>query len=260
MHRNVIELAKLHSSVTGILAGFALTIVVLLVERLSNRDTDKNYNSDFGQCAILLFTNAFFTSILSSFLYAVNGSESQVSIRAIVTLLLPSFVFVISVIFIALGLIFLLQAYRLSYAANLAKIILFGTIFVALFNYTSASLDAMASMENKTTPDLFVQTSISLPLFAIPTIALLAGLAIGKLKPWPKQNGHLDLTWFHRYIYLCISLSIATGVIAPFFHNASENLIIPHWNIFISVIALSVVAGWSTIYVPRMFTHENNEN
>lgn len=69
---SVTELAQLESAISGILAGFALTTVILLLEQ--ERKITKGIEYEYSIRAISLFLTVFFTALVASFLYASLGA------------------------------------------------------------------------------------------------------------------------------------------------------------------------------------------
>ena len=80
---SVIELSKLQGSLTGILAGFALTVAILLIGRSGNfQEPDL-----FARSSIVSFFVAFATSLAIAFNFVVIGAETENSVRLAVQLI-----------------------------------------------------------------------------------------------------------------------------------------------------------------------------
>ena len=95
---DVIELARLQSSITGVLAGFALTVAILLMgQRVEGASVGK-YDAGIEQAAVMVFVTAAFSGVLASFLFALMGSEMVNSGRAFMMLISAGFVFTLSAV------------------------------------------------------------------------------------------------------------------------------------------------------------------
>ena len=95
---DVIELARLQSSITGVLAGFALTVAILLMgQRVEGASVGK-YDAGIEQAAVMVFVTAAFSGVLASFLFALMGSEMVNSGRASMMLISAGFVFTLSAV------------------------------------------------------------------------------------------------------------------------------------------------------------------
>jgi hypothetical protein len=248
---SLIEVAKLESAITGVFAGFALTIVVLLIERLASRSSDIEYDSGLGKAAITIFVAAFFTSTLASFLFAVSGGEIEISPRLFLLIMVPSFAFVTSAILLALGLVFVLGAYKLSYALGPALAILYVTVLISLIHYAYSAADVMAIMVKTSTTTLLSQHQVLLPLLAAPVASLIAGLSL-KWRLHQTNRRHFDPQWFHVFIYSCIATNTIVAIITPFITVAPVDVFVPPWQVFLFVVGLSILAGWSIVYIPKI--------
>ncbi len=242
-----IEIANLESAIAGVLAGFAVTIVVLLLERLSNPKDDA-YQNDLDKAAILVFVGVFVTATLASFLYAVTAGEADLHPRLFLSMLMPAFTFSLSSVLIALGLVFLFYSYKLEFALNAVQLVLFGTIFVAVFNYSSAVLDAMAVMQQTTVSLLFKNAQISVPIIAMPILSFTVGL-LGRQR---YQKKTFDLKFLGNFIYFVIILVLLIGCLAPLIHQSPTNVTVPHAALFTSILLLNLVCGWAIMSIPNV--------
>ena len=177
---NMVEVAKLESAINGIIAGFALTIVILLIERLASKSSDISYDSTLGKAAITVFITTFFTSTLASFLFAVNAAEIENSARAFLLVMPPAFVFALSGILLILGLVLLLAAYKLTEALEPTKISLYMVSLLALFNYTYTASDVTAGIYKIPSVILLSKTRVLLQLFIPPAARLFIGFSLRK--------------------------------------------------------------------------------
>ena len=247
---SVLEIARLDSAITGIMAGFALTIVVLLVERLANKSSDVHYDATLGKATILVFVAAFFTSTLASFLFGVSAAEKENSARAFMLLMLPAFAFVLSVVLFSLGLVLLLAAYKLKYALEPARVILYMVLCLALFNYIYTASDVIAVMYKVPSIALLSQPPVVLSLLTPSAICLFLGYIIRRRRYKPSRV-QFDQRWFRGLILVDIIASAVVGVLlTSILISAPPYLFVPFQLILVLVVGLSVLIGWSILYIP----------
>lgn len=128
---NGVEVAKVESSIAGVMAGFALTVVVLLLGRIGGSAgislESPSYEERVCLDAIAVFVVALLTSTLSSFLYAVAGGEYN-AVRSLVLVLPPAFLLCIAVILLVYGLYLVVFAHKLEYIMGTMKLSLTLTV------------------------------------------------------------------------------------------------------------------------------------
>lgn len=134
---SVIKLSELESAISSILAGFALTIVVLLIGRRPKRDEPGQLSGAY-ESAITIFVVSFFTSVYASVLYTfVTARQNEL---ALFMFMPAAFVFAISAFLLMLGLTFVLVSHQFKDITDIAKTMTFLTVFIALFHYTYTNI------------------------------------------------------------------------------------------------------------------------
>lgn len=107
---SVIELGKLLASLTGILAGFALTVAILLIERSEEGRAPEL----FARSSIVSFFVAFATSLETAFNFAVIGAETENSVRLAVQLIPVAFGLSMCIAYLFMGIVLALFEYRIA--------------------------------------------------------------------------------------------------------------------------------------------------
>jgi hypothetical protein len=107
---SVIELGKLLGSLTGILAGFALTAAILLIEKSGGGGAP----DQIAQASIASFFVAFATSLETAFNFSVLGAETENTVRLAVQLIPVSFGLSICIAYLFLGIALALFEYRVA--------------------------------------------------------------------------------------------------------------------------------------------------
>jgi drug/metabolite transporter (DMT)-like permease len=248
-----IELAKLKSAVTGIFAGFALAIVVLLIERQadrSNRSSEGKPHLILGTASIQIFVVAFLVSTFASYLFAFSGAERIESARASFLIMPPAFLFALSAVLLTLGLALVLQSYNLEGVSDISQVVVFAAVFIALFYCSYLAGLVTAIMYGVSSANLFSRTEFLLSL----CIASVGGPIIGIVIRWQRHragNTSFDQRGFRAFIYACIATSGLMCLPMIIVSNASPNLFVPFFLILFFVVVLSLLAGWAILYVPN---------
>ena len=138
-------------------------------------------------------------------------------------------------------------SYNFKFALKSVQFILFGTIFIVVFNYSSATLDTIAVMRQTTVPNLFGRTQMSLPIVIMPILSLMLGWAMRERINKKSFNLHL----LSNFVYSVIVVSAVIGALAPFVHQAPMNIVLPDFILFIPVVLLDFFCGWAIIYIPK---------
>ncbi len=245
---SVVEIAKLYASLTGIIAGFALTIVVLLIERHSGEGTDKDPNALYGRSAIMVFVITFFISTIASFMFAIaSGEQHFQSPRAYLLLMLPSFAFGISSILLALGLTLLLRAYRVANVLMLAGLTLYGLIVAVLFQYVYTMGIMMSVMQGIPFAGFFWDPVMVVP----PVICLLIFLSLRRyMYSSSRKSSPLQSQWFIVYSLVCIASTLLLSFFTTIVTAQDKNIVLPSWAVISLIVALSFILGWSILYIP----------
>ncbi len=156
-------MAEPYSALLGLLAGFALTGIILLIEEIrENRPESKTY-----QTVAYLFFITFFTGTLSSYMYASLAGDPE--ILNIFTYIFPSTIFALNAqVLLAAICILIISMFELVDLRNLARWTTY-LVVVLTVERMIRTVDAAYSYFWKT-PRINL---ILWPLFAIPLIGLL---------------------------------------------------------------------------------------
>lgn len=217
---SVIELGKQHGSLTGILAGFALTVAILLIERSEGTRVPEL----FARSSIVSFFVAFAASLETAFNFVVIGAETENSVRLAVQLIPVVFGLSICILYLFMGIALALFEYRIAEHMPTFVILL---SFVALaflgLNMAFSTLWSIAVWEEKIIGALTTHS----PLFsygliflaAIPAVIVAIRILTARKEPSTRRSKY--------YIPIATSsllIVTATSVIASFIADA-----VPSW-------------------------------
>jgi hypothetical protein len=245
---DVIEIAKLQSAITGILAGFALTIIILLVERQGGRSNTSKKSDQMRQAAIMVFVAMLYTTVLASLLYSINGAEMSNASRAFLLSVPPGFTFAVSVLLLIFGIVLLIGAYRLEQVFNLVCKILWIVILVTLFYFTFTTADVIAVTYRTAPSEIWGQAEIGTSL--ITSTALLPLMAIIWRYKDRKKPLKIPSPGFRGFILACVLLSTVVAVPVRFLTHAPLDVFVPFWLILLFIITYAFLAGWLILYIP----------
>ena len=136
---DAIAISGSHSALTGVLAGFALAALFLLIERVN--DAKNEQKQQYLNAMLLLFV-AFLTGALSSYLYSSLTGDPP--IRAFHLFKFGSTVFVISAIVLLVGINSVFSALGVEDVLTLARRM---TYFVVIFGVLVILDDLVVSVE-----------------------------------------------------------------------------------------------------------------
>lgn len=107
---SIVELSKLEGSLAGILAGFALTVSIILIERSANSKPPGR----LARLSIASFLVAFVASFATAFNFIVIGAEGHNVPRLAVEYIPISFSLAQSYVYLFMGITLALFEYRIS--------------------------------------------------------------------------------------------------------------------------------------------------
>ncbi len=177
-----VELAKQEAAMSALMAGFSLTIALLLIDRDEGSEESELHANAVRSSALALFVSNFFVSLVAAFLFSVVASEPAESARSYSLLLLPTLLFAVSAMTLMLGVSSVVLIFQLKALAML------GTICVVL-------VGAMAT--------IFFPNSIYAVLARYPEeqFMLEAGLTILPMLIFFGALAFRLLTWFVDWRY-----------------------------------------------------------
>jgi len=217
---SVIELCKQHGSLTGILAGFALTVAILLLER-HERDRGPE---PVARSSIVSFFVAFAASLETAFNFAVIGAETENSVRLAVQLIPVVFGLSVCIAYLFMGIALALFEYRIAERMPFFVILL---SFVALaflgLNMAFSTLWSVAVWEEERVGSLTAHSPwFSYSLIFLGTIpAFIIALRILKSRKEPSTRRSRFYIPMATFSLLVVT---ATSVLASFIADA-----VPLW-------------------------------
>ena len=175
------------SALTGILAGFAFTAVLLI---LSQRDKhDKEAVSVDVSYTVLSLCAVFFTLVIASYLYASISGYKEDTLRAAIATIWPSVVFCLGAVLMFLTMVWFLSIYEVPTAIGAARLMFYVALIIAAFGIfeTFRSAAALTMIKGK----LLVRTGAYQwrgILWALPiAISLPVGLVLRPYLTRPKM-------------------------------------------------------------------------
>ena len=239
---SIIDIAQamhVDAEITGTIAGFALAVVILLIDHTRRHD-DPGLNRTL-EAAIFTFFAAFFTLVFTSFVFAEgSGQQPPASHRAFVIFTCPLFMFSISLTFLFVGFIILLGAYQLQYVLATVRWFYLAGLFLVSVYYSSAIDDA-------TSRDLADSVVSAYTAVAVVVTGLAALVPRWHRRRWTKSR---HLTGLRRYVLISMSACVACYLIMSWVENQSNLWVAPRWLGVLLLFALCGLAGWSTTYMP----------
>ncbi len=246
---DVIELAKLQSAITGVLAGFALTVAILLMGQKPEGASVDKYDVGVGQAAVMVFVTAAFSGVLASFLFALMGSEVINSGRAFMMLISAGFVFTLSAVLVIYGLFLSLGAFRLTHALGTGKAALYATIALTLGHYALGVAWARGVMDQVSTGEVLGEARTCVVLFAAPSLLPLC--AIGRRRLDRSYDARIPSRSFNGFTIACVVLCAIAGMLTAFIQSLTPpDVIVPLPLMLLFVIAYSFLIAWLILLIP----------
>jgi hypothetical protein len=255
---DVIEIAKLQSAITGMLAGFALTVIILLIERRAVQSIVAKDQDALRQAAVMVFITILFTSTLASLLYAINGAEKENASRAFLLSVPPGFVFAVSIALLMYGVLLLLLAFKHDYVFDLAKRILWIVIVLSLFYYTFTVGDVIAVTYQAPATVMWTQVGTVAPLLTttmlLPLCAFLRRLFDRRYRVIIPSRG------FNGLMLACVLLSSVAAIPVRFLTHAPFDVFVPFWLTLLFIIAYSFLVAWLILFIPDSTSRMEEES
>lgn len=242
-----VELCKLESAIMGVMAGFALTVVIVL---LTNQE-DK-YDSVTGEVAIKIFITSFFTCTYAAFIFAVGGAltdpQGKPSLDSHFWLLLAAYVFAMSSVLLVLGLFCALDAYRVQNVEFLGQQIIRVVSIISLIHFT---LTASFVVNQSSMQLAQVYTDIGYKLLiAIPIVISFIGYIVRRKIRHSMQSFTVKVGNFDKFssfiVNSCLFISLMDVLI-------SVNPIDPIFAFCVTLgmeLVFAVLLNWSMIFRP----------
>ena len=138
---NCTETAKNYVNIASVLAGFAFTAVVLVVQStipVSNYTLLRDWSS-------IAFLIGFFGCVISSFTFTVIASEEEISLKSFSLMLLAGGSFAISGIYLFWGLAILIKLFLSLDIASVSKWIFGGILILTPMYLISGAVDILVT-------------------------------------------------------------------------------------------------------------------
>jgi len=246
-----IEFSKMQSAVMGIMAAFALTIIVLLIERFTefkNKEYNKNKgNNEIWQSVIVAFISVFYSSVVGNVLFGSVAGELKNLKHTFMMGLPPSFCFVLSVILLMYAIVLLIKASDVS-GKDLKKLYSFSVHFLGGFILLSFSYNfattviAWNAVKNnvigiKMFKDIQTISYVFVVLFILSLLTWILKWKYFSVSKWLQKitnKPNISSPPFKYFIYSCLLMVTLCGVVQTYFMLKQEALIkIQFFELFI---------------------------
>ncbi|MBN1586807.1 MAG: hypothetical protein JW937_05185 [Candidatus Omnitrophica bacterium] len=254
----VMEAAKLESALCGVLTGFALTIVVLIVQQWNvDRDLKHRPARMLIEACLNLFVTAFFGGLLSSYLYVFASIENQFNERAAFCMLPGSVTMMLTCILFLLGISRILAAY--SHSSNVLKISNFiaYTGICSCLLFTTYGTVSLYTVMHGTDEYTLVTTGSLLRILAFlgPYPMAISALALffAHRVAGPRKSASLRLRNLNPFLVCVVLLCIVMGTALMIGRVLPNRLFgnIPLGVMYAQELLMCVMAGWAFSFVPN---------
>lgn len=254
---DIVELSKLEGSLAGILAGFALTVSIILIERSANSKPPGR----LARLSIASFLVAFVASFATAFNFIVLGAEGHNVPRLAVEYIPISFSLAQSYVYLFMGITLALFEYRLStgYMRGLIGAICTAVFFMVGGNIAFSALWSIAIWERVSLTSLLQGSPLlALTLFLA---AILPAIIIEARVTWSDKQGSAwgrkfderREVYYIRTTIIVIILITTANIIASFMSEAVPDVIQAHLRFMagLTVCLYSFISGIAAILIPR---------
>jgi hypothetical protein len=233
-----IAISESHSALTGVLAGFALAAIFLLIERANDAKNDQK--QQYLRAMLLLFV-AFITGTLSSYLYSSITGDPP--IRGFHLFKFASAVFVICAIVLLVGINSVFSAIGIENVLTLARRI---TYFIVIFAVLVILGDSVITVRVFGLP-----TSVTTWLYLFALIPLVISLLILA----SRRKGIRQYFKDNLFSAFCYAATLNALVLA-FLHNIDSsieesNIESPIWVILFTIGSVSILGAWAMLLSPH---------
>lgn len=254
---NIVELSKLEGSLAGILAGFALTVSIILIERSANSKPPGR----LARLSIASFLVAFVASFATAFNFIVIGAEGHNVPRLAVEYIPVSFSLAQSYVYLFMGITLALFEYRIStgYMRDLIGAICTAVLIMVGGNIAFSALWSIAICE-RVSLTFFLKSSPLLSLTLL-LVAILPAILIEIRIMWSdkqesiwgrKFDEHREAYYIRTTIIVVILITTA-NIIASFMTEEVPDVIQDHLRFMagLTVCLYSSISGVAVILLPR---------
>jgi len=243
---NATAVAASHSTLTGVLAGFALTALFLIIER--TRDEDSKIRETYSKAMLLLFT-AFLTGCLTSYLYSIvtgdSASEDEFGFkgmpkRGYFEFLFPSAIFAIHASIFLAGINSVFNAFGINdHIRRAARLFSIGVVIFSVYT--------IGDDLNNAAKFFGLKVQNQLLSIAIVILFLIFILMSKKLSFWRNQKKQAIILGL-CYCALISSLIIA-GIHVSYYSESESEVSMPKLVPAILFSLVSLLGAWTSIAI-----------
>lgn len=257
---SIIELCKLEASLAGILAGFALTVSILLIEK--HRAAERDTSGRLAQLSIASFLVAFVASLATAFNFIVIGAEMNNVERLAIQYLPAAFALALSYVYLFMGIALALFEYQIAdYMRGFLGAVCAAALLMVGGNMQFTTLWVMAIWEKTRLTDLLrVNQAISLALAFVAIIpAILIGIRLTwkftlvPNRPWRKKFDESRHILYLRTAIVAIASITAASLLSSLISEDAPAFMTDHLYLvsFLNVSLYSLLSSIGIILLPR---------
>ncbi|MCE9559993.1 MAG: hypothetical protein K8R88_13720 [Armatimonadetes bacterium] len=240
-----------HSALAGVLAGFALTALFLLIERSPKKREVGSYNNaeqkTFSQAMLLLFI-AFLTGGLSSYLYSTMTGDIATPRRGFFLFTFPSEIFALLIFTLFGGINFTFDVFPIDVQIRtLARRISYGVFLFTIFVVCDELYDTFKWFHPGYEPwGLFLAVGVS---------GILAPMCILGWKS--RSSDSLVRRTFSCFCYAVVVLTLTCAWIQSYNFNIGEHEVVMTLPMALGLdFAIAAVGTWMGVIVHAWSTKE----
>ncbi|MBL7806583.1 MAG: hypothetical protein JNN28_02145 [Saprospiraceae bacterium] len=245
-HYDVREIAKGYVGISSVLAGFAFTSIILVL--------DKDFGGDvllesFKNKAAIAFLLGFFGCMISAFIYSVmSGEEMGTTSRAYSMLLINGGVFSLSISFLFWGIVPLVRIYTNNEIVEISRWIYYIIVFYIILNFVISVID-LKNISLKKTKKYYKSLK---PLhYALLIVFSYLPLILFVIYRTFFQDIVLNFAGcYNLFIISSLLLMLIGSVFSAIAANFDEKYVIPfNWCVF-WIVCHSFILGSMTMILP----------
>lgn len=248
---NITIAAQSYSQVTGVLAGFGMTIIVLLVDRIIPPDSGQEASPNV-QRALALLSYAVMANMVCAVFYGhISGDTTELRIRPLVLGLITNILFVMSIQIMLEALALIVLQRQIPEVAGLRRYLLFAATIILVMDVMGISVGVLNAQLGHTSFGETIRNNLTFLL------TLLAFLSVP-----PLMGGILNLNllntrlrlestksfWAFFIVLLVWTLGMVGGFSFVSSFPADQSL--SQLSLLIMGGTWSILMGWSLVFIP----------
>jgi hypothetical protein len=239
------ETAKNYVNVSSVLAGFAFTAIVLILDKKLDATPYLNVLRDKSCMA---FLTGLFGCLVSAFTFSVLSGESSLNRRVFSAMLIGGGSFTLSGTFLFWGIVALMQIFVSPDIVGISKWIFLCTVFFVLIFLLLGALDVFFKSDslvkskfgtNSLSAFLWMLSVTLLPLVIAFNIRFLHGFDLDLLK-----------SYFNPIVSILLFITIIEGLSTVILLNFNENLTLSLTQLIIWLLVHSIILSSMVIILP----------